>query len=558
LGASRTALDAELSTFVRDYPKAQVFVFSRQASKPSVALPLLELEALTDDQMRAVERAILDEDNRHYFVMDLMPEMLRTLCRNPLLLDRALTFWKLNRTFPTRISDLFESWLSSTLKADLNDAVSAIEREQGLTVIAQATLNAPVAGARALALFKESGIRSEVLNDLINCDAVRVTGSVVEVQHEAMADYLRARVVAAAQEYVVLERLATLPVAEDSFFPVLLMALLPTNRLQSAWWRRLSATSIRVYGDALRYRFDVSAEMKKLEPEKLSYDYLTDLLEGIEMPLDGVFPTLRRVVAEHLIGDANGAFAATGMIDADHSHISYMLHPRGSADAPRVRVGVPDRPGTYRGVNLNLSGIRLDSGRLLGAKLLNETVLEMVKRQRLKGGPVWAAERLIGRIRYLAETYDFSIALDAPLDAVEAVLKPHHNQWINPGAFSNEDSFSVQSLLDDIEALRAVSVAALDPWWLRLGWDETASSQSDDAIARVLNEHYRRVQLAYAEVVDITFPRLANRMGFYTALPLRWDTTVAHRELSHRRHIATHGRNDARNPLVDRGRRWRP
>jgi hypothetical protein len=112
-----------------------------------MALPLLELEALTDDQMRAMERVILDEDDKHYSVIGLMPEMLRTLCKNPLLLDRALAFWKLNRVFPAQIQDLFQLWLSSMLKADLNDAVSAIERERGLTVIAQATLNAPLAGA---------------------------------------------------------------------------------------------------------------------------------------------------------------------------------------------------------------------------------------------------------------------------------------------------------------------------------------------------------------------------------------------------------------------------
>ena len=195
-----------------------------------------------------MEQAILDVDDKHYSVIGLMSETLRTLCKNPLLLHRALASWKLNHIFPAQIGDLFQSWLSSLLKVDPNDAVSGIERERGLAVIAHATLDAPLAGARALALFSETGIRAEVLNDLVNCDAIRVTGSVVEVQHEAMADYLRAKEVAAAQEDATLVRLATLPLSEDTFFPVLLMALLRTNRLQSAWWRRLSATSPRCTG----------------------------------------------------------------------------------------------------------------------------------------------------------------------------------------------------------------------------------------------------------------------------------------------------------------------
>src|SRR4029077_16415130 len=98
-------------------------------------------------------------------------------------------------------------------------------------------------------------------------------------------------------------------------------------------------------------------------------------------------------------------------------------------------------------------------------------------------------------------------------------------------------SFSIQSLLDDIRALRAAEVEALDPWWLHQGWDEFAPLQNDTVIARVLNEHYRRVQIAYAEVVRATFPRLAGQMGFYSALPLRWEVTVVRRELP--RHGAT-------------------
>jgi hypothetical protein len=524
--AYRTTLTTELSTFIRDYPKVQLFVFSRQASRPRVDLPILELEALTDDQMRSIERATLDEGNKHYSVIDLMPEVLRTLCKTPLLLEQALAFWKLDHTFPTQLQDLFESWLSNMLKAEPSDVVTAIEREQGLTIIAKATTISPIAGGKALELFKEFGLRSEVLNDLINCDAICVTGSVVELQHEAMADYLRAREVASLQESLALDRLATLPVVEGTLFPILLMALLPTNRLQSAWWRRLSETNIKVYGDALRYRYDVSAEMKKLPPEDLSRDYLADLLDGIEIPLSGIFSELRRTVAEHLLNSADGSFAVTGVVHADQSHVSYMLHPRDSFETPRVRVGLPTGAGTFRGVNLELSNMRLDSGRLLGTTLLGKTILAIVKQQQLKGGPVWAADRLIGRVRYLAKTCGFPIALDASLDTVAATLMPHRDQLVYVGSLSDGISFSIQSLFDDIEALRAASVHALDPWWHRLGWDNTAPSQNEEVIIHVLNEHYRRVQVAYAEIINTTFSGHAKEMSFYTAVPVRWDLTV--------------------------------
>jgi hypothetical protein len=389
-------------------------------------------------------------------------------------------------------------------------------------------MNTPLASVEALTLLKKGGVRSEVLNELINCDAVRVTGAVMEVQHEAMADYLRARQFV-TQKNLKVEQLDSLPVTQDSLFPVLLMALLPTYRLQSAWWRRLSSVSIRVYGEALRYSFDVSSELNKLEPEKLSQAYLEDILNGIETPLQGVFRHLHHAVAEHLIGDGDGELAVTGIVHTSRSEISFMLHTRGSDNAPRVRVAFPEGPGIRRYVNLNLSNLRLDSGRLIGSGLLSNTVLKLVKHQCLRGGPTWAAERLIGRVRYLVETSGTPIALNASLDDVETMLRHQHDRPIGPILFEDGESFSIQSLLDDIELLRAASAPTLDPWWRRLGWDEAASSQTDEVIIRVLNEHYRRVQRAYAEIIDATFPEMKNEMTMYTALPLRWDTTVVRR-----------------------------
>ena len=130
-------------------------------------------------------------------------------------------------------------------------------------------------------------------------------------------------------------------------------------------------------------------------------------------------------------------FRVTGILVGDRSGIVYMLRALATPDVPRVIVARPEGPGTYRYVDLKLSQVRLDSGRLLGAKLVSESVLEVIKRQQLKGGSVWAAERLIGRVRYLAKECNLPIALDAPLDAVETLLKPLRDQWVISNAFSS-------------------------------------------------------------------------------------------------------------------------
>jgi hypothetical protein len=76
--------------------------------------------------------------------------------------------------------------------------------------------------------------------------------------------------------------------------------------------------------------------------------------------------------------------------------------------------------------------------------------------------------------------------------------------------------FSIQSLLDDIVALRAAGVTALDPWWSRLGWDDNALMVEED-VYRVLDEEHRRVQNVYAEIVETSLSGIAAEMIRATA-----------------------------------------
>jgi len=122
-------------------------------------------------------------------------------------------------------------------------------------------------------------------------------------------------------------------------------------------------------------------------------------------------------------------------------------------------------------------------------------------RGQLKGGPAWAAERLIGRVRYLAKKIGTNVGVRESFDGLEALLKPQAREWVEDSPLFGGERFSIQSLLDDIATLRAAGQTALDPWWLRLGWNEGAMLQDEEVIRRVLHEDYRRMQTVYAEVV---------------------------------------------------------
>jgi hypothetical protein len=523
----------EINNLIRDYPLTQPFVFSREAAKPRVSLPFFVLAPLSDDEKRELEKVILDDGSADFFsILGMLPNTLTSLCENPLLLQLTLEYWKREGKFPLQIEFIFRSWLDSTLNSQPGGAVSAIVREQALTLIAKDTAGSPISGTQAISLLNANGIPVMALDELVACDAVRRNGAAIEVQHEALADYLRAKDVASRPENVLFAELSGLSMPADSFFPVLLMAQLQTHGLQTALWKRLSNVSISAYLDALRYRFDVSSELERLEPQKLSEDYLGDLIEGIELPLNGFFPVLREAVTECLIGEGSGTIGVTGLVHAHPAELIYKLHPQHAEKSTRITVALPKGPGTLRSVNLDLSRYRLDSAHLLGMTLLRDTVLDLIKRQTLKGGAAWAAERLIGRCRFLAHEYEVPIALTDRLDKVEEVLKPNAGKWVDQGGFSGRERFSIQSLLDDVATLRANGTMQLDPWWLRLGWNDAAPLQDEAVLRQVLDEYYRRMQVIYAEIVQATFGAIAEEMTFISLAPVRWKLTVVRRDPS--------------------------
>ncbi len=527
-------VSTEITNLLRDYPLTKVFVFSREAARPDVVLPLFKLAPLTETEKRELEKTILDDGSGDFFsIIGMMPPTLSALCENPLLLQLALDYWKREDVFPNQLVPLFESWLKNVLRANATDFVSSIYRERALTLIADATLDGPITGEQVIALMQQDGISPGVLNELVACDAARANGSAIEVQHEALADYLRAKKMASGSELELLAKIPILSMPADSFFAVLLMAQLPSRRLQSALWRRLTEVGPHVYFDALRYRFDVSSELNKLDPANLSEEYLTELLEGIEQPVEHFFPALRETVIEAVTGERGSDLAVIGNLNASSSVLSYKLYLRQPSEAHPVKVQIPSAPGILRGVSLDLSHYRLDSARLVAIALLKESVVEAVNLVAVKGGAALARDRLLGRCRFLAKEYDFPLTLNMDLDTLEQLLLPHKDKSVSPAAVSHDERFLIRELLDDIAILRGSGESALDPWWIRLGWEDKADVETEDVIRRVLDEQYRRVQVIYTEIVKGTFPEIARGMSFFPLLPVRWKLTVVRRAPPH-------------------------
>ena len=517
---------SEFRRVQRDYPLVQIFVFARTSIKSDLAVPVLALLPLSDEQMRELEKLVLGDGNPiFYSIIGMMPPTLRALCENPLVLRQVLAYWKQHNDFPRRIELIFRSWLDNVLETEPSDFVSTAQREQALQLLAQATVDSPIVRAGAISLLTDHELPPAALNELIGCGAIRAQGATVEVQHEALADYLRASAIASMEDRQVHDLLPSLPIAANSFFPVLLMAHLRTRSLQSALWKRLSEADLGLYIDALRYRFDVSGELERSSPATLSRHYLEDLLGGIELPLNGFFPHLREAVLDGLTGDPSATLAATGLARAQPAALNYKLHAQ-EPGQDKVTIAAPTFPGILRGVNLDLARYRIDSARLLGITMLRDQALDAVRHQNLMGGPAWLAERLVGRVRYLIEKFNLDLSIQDSFDRLETVLTPLSDLLVDDGPFSRGERFSIQSLLDDIAALRAAGRDALDPWWLGLGWNDAATSQDEETLRRLVNEEYRRVQIIYREIAQAALPLITDAKSYFAALPVRWSFTV--------------------------------
>ena len=457
----RAQVQSELSNVIRDFPLVQLIVFSRESARPDMALPSFNLVAPSDEELRNLEFLVLGQ--RSAFVSSRMPKTLLNICENILVARLVFEYWKENREYPLQLGLLFRAWLDSLLQTSPSGA--AIWQESALTLLAEASVNAPIQAAAAAALLKQNHIDPSVIDELIERDALSVNGGSLELQHEVLADYLRARQLASAPEPVLIDKLSTIEVSKDSLFPTLLMSQLRSRQLQSAFWRRLSETSFDVYLDALRYRFDLTEEMGKLGEEKLSREYLEDLLDGIEIPLDAFFPAMHKAVASYLTLEEESRPGIVGIVHGPPAdQVAYGF--RAIVNENRITIGTPSvgTPGSpdsehnlckISWLNLGPSGYRLDSGRLVGATILRDALLESIENQEIEGDAAWKSERLVGRIWHLQRSYHLAISERDSLEALDKELRPYAGKKCAHGD-SQRVWFSIDSMLRDI--------AFLAPW----------------------------------------------------------------------------------------------
>lgn len=520
--AARATAELLLRNVNRDYPQIQIFVFSRGSFAPQLPFDVLNLVALDEGQMRAMVEHLAPQEGHH--LLNAMPSLLHDLCRHPLLLARTTEYWLREQKFPTRIEVLFRSWLDNLIEFEAGNVPNAFRREQALSALAAASAETDISRTAALEILKQIGQAEVSFSGLLKCGALRIEGEKVHVQHEALADYLRAKALLTDNQQVAHERIMEVALPRDSWFPILLMALCDSAELRTLLWRRLSHGNLLTYFNVLRYRPDISQEISSIGAHKLSVQFLEELHDGVEGVIDGFFPELGQELRAQIAGRETAEFAVTGEVSPNPPSAIYAFHPV-SAGAPRINVADPWpslRDHTITHTSLTSSGLRVDSGRLIGASVLRGALFDLIKYRRLKGGVVWTQERLVSRIRYLQKELRFPLEDVVSFADIKRILASQMNRAV---------PFLMKDVLDDVAALEAMGETGIRPWWVKS--DSAAKIQeynlSDEALASILDEYYRRAQQAYDEVVRKSFAKVADILGFHSALPVRWQIMIVRR-----------------------------
>lgn len=523
----RSKVEGALVTFRRDFPKTQLFVFTRAIASPErLALPSLELLELNDDeQHELVERFSIAEGKKEPSFWRRVPDVLQALCRHPLILQLTLAHYKERGHLPTRIEDLFGTWLGRLLPNSLPLARRSDLRRL-LASFANATVDGPLSEDAAVDLVRRGGFPDELLHSLLDADALTMRGATVELQHEALADYLRALDVIALPPAEASQRLKALPLREGSQLPALLMAIASTPEMQSLVWAQVVASDITAAMGALRYRAYISPNSDTPDLLDVSRRYLSEIMDGIELPLQSHFPHLSaRILADLVVSDTE-RLGIVGAIQQESGILGYSFVACGPSES-QVTVGRADGAGRYYGKNLLAMGLRLDSGRLVGMGHVRDSLLALIEERRLDGGVVWAEERTFGRLRHLVREYDLPYVAEMSLERARDLLIRNAGRWVRPSAFGHGQTFAINDLVAEIESLIAQGRTHLVPWWTGAGALDLATLEGKARFSEILDEHHRRTQLAYREVVETSFPLVADKLPLYQVVPVRFEIEVS-------------------------------
>lgn len=395
-----------------------------------------------------------------------------------------------------------------------------LERQEALAAIAMATLEAPLTRSAALALVKASSLPPEALEALITRAAVRAERDRVEVIHEGLADFLRAKKIASLDIEQQRNTIAGLVFKQGAWLAPLLLAAVTSTDVRDLLWSRIASFGPAGYFSSLHYRPDLSAAITDETDDLLSRRFLGEYLNGFADLVDSFFPSIRPLLVRQVTGRHGDQLAVSGRVYREPAELFLALRPD-EQGRPRIELDTAMTASHRRYVDLTRSRYRLDSGRLLSAQLVQEGLEGLIASRALRGGHNWLRHIVFGRLRHL-------MSLSAPIqsgmsnDEIALALEPFANQQVGGGLLSGP-TFSIGELITDVRELGRLEI---DIWKT----ERTPDFSDRDDLVRTLEQYYSESQILLNEIVEANFASSKPFFGLSSALPVRWKVTVVDRQ----------------------------
>ncbi|WP_158510990.1 type I restriction enzyme HsdR N-terminal domain-containing protein [Paraburkholderia caribensis] len=511
----RETLERDMRLLLRDSPATRLTIFSRQSAAPQIDADVFFLQPLNRSQQDALEEAVWPASEtstsgpRRMPIMSLLlPDFLRRLAGSPLVFARLVLFYAKHQKLPTDLAELFDFWLGETLRRREHKPTAYSMLVDAATVIALETWDGAAKASAIMKALATQAIPSASLDTLVELGTVIESDGRFEVEHEALADFLRAQSIVHRPGWNPTTDIPANRLDSDAFFPVLLAALTTDLEQQRTLLTRLTVLGFDGYLNAVRFRGNAFRQLAHHASGAIESHFAREMVDSFMATASRFFPHL----LPDLIGTSTGSrstnLQARVEMPPKRTTVGFALY---CDDAP------PDQNDTLIGGREDFGS----QGREIGLYVLQRALGQLIERSCLTGGPVWHQERLLGRLRVLLIA---GTGIETSLDFRKQ--RQYWNQYKGEifvcSLFNRHYEIAVDDMLADLDVLEGAggTEAAVwwnpdngNSWWLR-DWDE-----SDEA----LRQYIMRIDAAYAEVVASNFTEVAGTLSTNLVLPRAWD-----------------------------------
>jgi len=514
--ARRPHLETELNLLLRDSPRTRLTVFSRRGTAPQLKAATYYLQPLNREQQEALERVIRrakSPSNRDEFavVASFLPDFFKRIAGSPLIFARLVEFHVENGKLPTDLSELFRFWLGEALRRREHKPTAYAALVSALKVVSLRTWDGAATVWELSEALSASGLRIEFLDTLVELGAIIESDGRFEVEHEALADYLRAE---STVEDVRRDPGTLIPPSRldsDAFFPILLAALTTDTDAQRKVLAELTALGIEGYLGAVRFRGRETQGLRALSTADVETNMALEVVDGFMAPASRFFsPLLPDLI-----------MAATG-VRATSIRAAVKLSAQGTALQLKLSGGSAEETDEdqYHESRLG-TGDFSQKGREIGLEALHSALDKLISNSRLSGGPVWHEERLLSRLRLLLvgqAPVEPSLNISQQL----AFWENHRGETFVCSIRGIPRTVAVDEILVDLDVLATAGVSEATVWWNSRD-DEQWWTRDWDESDETLERYYARTDEAYAELVASNFGEVAGDLATYTLLPRSWE-----------------------------------